>query len=138
MTAAPSSSRVPSRPGRWTLTTTGVPSASAARYTCEIEALAIGVQSNAENTSAGSRPSCAVTCGRISASGAGPALERSSDSSSHHARGRTSLRVDATCPSLTKIPPASSRVRRTPPGSDSAVTPRDTTPFLRASDTTWR
>ena len=77
MTAAPSSSSVLSRPGRWTLTMTGVPSARAARYTCEIEALAIGVQSNAEKTSAGSWPSWAATCGRISASGAGSALERS-------------------------------------------------------------
>ena len=107
-----------------------------ARYTWEIDALASGAQSNVAKRCSGSAPSWAAMCGRISASAAGAAPLRSWASSSHHSRGRTSLRVDATWPSLTKMPPASSRVRRTPTGSDSCERPRVPTPLRRAIDTT--
>ena len=52
--------------------------------------------------------------------------------------GATLSRVDATGPSLTTMPPADSRVRRTPTGSCSWETERDSTPSWRAIVSTSR
>ena len=54
-------------PGRWTLTATGSPLCSTARWTCPIEAAANEACSNDWNTTSGSSPSSARTIWRTSA-----------------------------------------------------------------------
>ena len=110
-------------PGRWTFTTTGVPSTSTARWVCPIDAAASGSNSNDANARSTGSPSSASSTARTSASGTVRTSARSLASSSVVAAGSTSVRVEAIWPSLTSIPPESSstaRNRRERSGDSSA------------------
>ena len=109
-----------SRPGRRTFTTQSRPPWPVAAYTWAIDALASGSQSKVVNASSGVIPSSSSSWARMSSSGSGRTWDWSLASSSHSSDGSRSERVDATWPSFTNSPPASSSVARSC-GPNSAV-----------------
>ena len=99
--------------GRSTLTATGVPSGSSAKWTCATDALATGVWSNDRNTSS---IGLAVDADErrldLRRTGNGGTRSCSFASSSAMSGGRRSRRVDSIWPNLTKIGPSSSSASR--------------------------
>ena len=98
--------------GRWIFTTTSSPGSSPSprnRAVCTwaTDAAASGCGSIEAKTSSIGRPSSAVIAASASAHGIGVESICSVDSASTRSRGSTSSREDSTCPSLTKVTPAS-------------------------------
>ncbi len=96
-------------PGYWTLTATSRPSSSTARYTCPIDAAAIGSVSNSSNTSDSESPSSDSITLRICPNVTVGAASRSAPSlrwnSSRYSSGTSPVsRNDSTWPTFIAAP----------------------------------
>ena len=128
-------------PGRWILRMTAVPSVRHAAMACASEALASGSGPRLLKTSKGSRASSSASRAWICGHGAGGTWSCSLASSAVTGTGSRSVRVDRTCPSLTKIGQASSSASRSrrPSWAGSARPPLASpgSPYLAAIRVSW-
>ena len=87
--------------GRCTLTTTSVPSASVARWTCASEAAPSGSRSKEAKRASGGAPSSERTMLSTCSYGKGGTVFWSLSSSVRQAAGRTSARLETIWPTFT-------------------------------------
>ena len=117
--------------GRWTLSTTEVPSRRAPLWTCATEAAASGSSSTPAKTSGRGRPSSDSTALATTGHGDAGTSDCSWASSRANAGPMRSGRVASIWPSLTNVTPPSARASRTDRATPESVSPAGTPPLPR-------
>ena len=117
--------------GRWTLSTTEVPSRRAPLWTCATEAAASGSSSTPAKTSGRGRPSSDSTALATTGHGDAGTSDCSWASSRANAGPMRSGRVASIWPSLTNVTPPSARASRTDRATPVSVSPAGTPPLPR-------